>query len=186
LYVGKILQSKLGQGFLYKIKADNEIKIIEGYALKKSLIVFAVALALSLVLILLSLLGGMIMIIYASPSLVGTMNNAFSLLYLLVSVFAAFAVFYYLGRKTKIKVVKSITLALFFGLLVGVLVGYLILFISLTFISNASFSWVTSIKANISDISGLLNPVFELFFPALAALLFVDLRERNSHNDLSP
>jgi membrane-associated HD superfamily phosphohydrolase len=168
-------------------------KLLKGYALKKSLIVFAVALALSLVLILLSLLGGIIIMssvssasIYASPSLVDTINNAFSFLYLLVSVFAAFAMFYYLGRKTKIKVVKSITLALFFGLLVGVLVGYLILVISLTFISNVGFSWVAYIEGYISDISGLLSPVFELFFPALVALLFVDLRERNSHNDLSP
>ncbi len=160
--------------------------------MKKSLIVFVVALALSLVLILLSLLGVIIMSsvssasIYASPSLVDTINNAFSFLYLLVSVFAAFAMFYYLGRRTKIKVVKSTTLALFFGLLVGVLVGYLILVVSLTFIFNADFSWVANIEGYISDISGLLNPVLELFFPALVALLFVDLRERNSHNDLSP
>jgi hypothetical protein len=124
--------------------------------------------------------------IYASPSLVDTINNAFSLFYLLVSVFAAFAIFYYLGRKTKIKVVKSITLALFFGLLVGVVVGYLILVVSLTLVFNAGFSWVADIEVNISDVSGLLRTVFELFFPALVALLFVQLKERNSHNDLSP
>jgi hypothetical protein len=105
---------------------------------------------------------------------------------LLVSVFAAFGMFYYLGRKTRIKVVKSITLALFFGLLVGVLVGYLILVVSLTLIFNAGFSWVANIEGYISDVSGLLRSVFELFFPALVALLFVDLKERNSRNDLSP
>ena len=155
--------------------------------------VFAVALALSLVLILFSLLGAIIVMssvssasIYASPSLANTINNAFSFLYLLVSVFAAFGMFYYLGRKTKIKVVKSVTLALFFGLLVGVLVGYLILVVSLTLIANASFSWVANIEGYISDVSGLLRSVFELFFPALVALLFVDLKERNSRNDLSP
>lgn len=124
--------------------------------------------------------------IYASPSSVYA-NNAFSFLYLLVSVFAAFAMFYYLGRKTKIKVVKTVTLALFFGLLVGVLVGNLTLVMSLTFIFRyAGFSWVTYVEGYASDISGLLSAVFELFFPALVGLLFVDLKERNSHNDLSP
>ena len=160
--------------------------------MKKSLIVFVVALALSLVLILLSLLGDIIMSsllsasIYVSPSLVDTINKAFSFLYLLVSVFAAFAVFYYLGRKTKIKVVKSITLALFFGLLIGVIAGNLIFVISISFIFNVGFSSAAYIEVYISDISGLFSAVFELFFPALVALLFVNLRERNSHNDLSP
>ena len=124
--------------------------------------------------------------IYASPSLLFTISNAFSFLYLLVSVSAAFATFYYLERKTKIKVDKSITLALFFGLLVGVAVGYLILAISLTFASNAAFPWVAYIEGYVSDISGLVSAVFELFFPALVALLFVELRKKSPHKDLSP
>jgi len=156
--------------------------------LKKSLIIFAVAFAVSLVLILLSSLGGIMVSIYASPSLVYA-NNALSLLYLVISVFASFAMFYYLGRKAKIKVVKSVTLALFFGLLVGVLVSNLILVMSLTLIFGArytGFSWVTYVEGYAFDSSGLLSAVFELFFPALVGLLFVELRERNSHNDLSP
>ena len=122
--------------------------------------------------------------IYTSASLLFTISNAFSFLYLLVSVSAAFATFYYLERKTKIKVDKSITLALFFGLLVGVAVGYLILAISLTFASNAVFPWVAYIEGYVSDISGLVSAVFELFFPALVALLFVELRKKSPHNDL--
>jgi len=161
--------------------------------LKKSLIIFAVAFALPMVLALLFLLGFFIIItsstssssIISSPSLFNTENQAFSLVYFLVSVFAAFALFYFLGKKIKINVVKSITLALFIGLLIGILVGDLMLVTSF-YIFSGGFSWVANIEAYISDISGLLNSAFELFFPALVDLLFVELRERNPHDELSP
>jgi len=160
--------------------------------LKKSLIIFAVAFALPLALGLISLLGLFIITsstssssILSSPSLLDTENQAFSLVYFLVSVFAAFALFYFLGKKTKIYVVKSVTLALFTGLLIGILVGDLIT-VTLFYIFSGGFSWVASIDVYISDISELLSRAFELFFPALVALLFVELRERNSHNELSP
>ena len=159
--------------------------------MKKSLIIFAVAFALPMVLALFSLLGLFIIIstppssILSSPSLLDTENQAFSLAYFLVSVFAAFALFYFLGKKIKINVVKSITLALFIGLLIGILVGDLITVTSL-YILSGGFSWVASIEVYISDISVLLSRAFELFFPALVALLFVELRERNSRKELSP
>jgi len=161
--------------------------------LKKSLIVFAVAFALPMVLALLSLLGFFIIItsstssssILTSPSLLDTESQAFSLVYFFVSVFASFALFYFLGKKIKINVVKSITMALFIGLLIGILVGDLITVTSF-YIFSGGFSWVASIEAYISDISGLFSRAFELFFPALVALLFVELRERSSHNELSP
>jgi hypothetical protein len=161
--------------------------------LKKSLIIFAVAFALPMVLALLSLLGLFIIVtsstssssILSSPSLLDAENQAFSLVYFLVSVFAAFALFYFLGKKIKINVVKSVTLALFIGLLIGILVGDLMT-VTLFYVFSGGFSWVASIEVYISDISGLLSRAFELFFPALVALLFVELRERNSHNELSP
>jgi hypothetical protein len=116
---------------------------------------------------------------------VDTENQAFSLVYFLVSVSAAFALFYFLGKKTKINVVKSVTLALFIGLLTGILVGDLMT-VTLLYVFSGGFSWAASTEAYISDISGLLTGAFELFFPALVALLTVELRERNSHNRLSP
>ena len=161
--------------------------------MKKSLIIFAVAFALPMVLALLYLLGFFIMIasstssssILGYPSFLNAESQAFSLVYFFVNVFAAFALFYFLGKKIKINVVKSITLALFIGLLLGLLVGDLITVTSF-YIFSGGFSWIASTEAYISDISGLLSRAFELFFPALVALLFVELRERSSHNELSP
>ncbi len=187
--VEKILAKQVRQRFLYKIKEYNEIKIIEGHALKKSLIIFVVAISLPLVLVLLSFLEFTIITYFTSPasisafpSLMDTESKAFSLLNLLVGTFGAFALFYFLGIKTKTKVVKSVTLALFIGLLVGLLVGEVITVASI-YIFYGVFSWVPSIELYIVDISGLLSGVFGLFFPALVALLFVDLRERKSHNN---
>jgi hypothetical protein len=141
---------------------------------KRSLIVFAVALALPLGLLLLSYFGYIIQISYPSSS--SSFDQAFSLLYYLVSIFGSFALFYFLGKTTEIKVVKSIILALSFGFLVGSLISSL-------FITSFSVSSLVAYLEN--KILGIIDVVFRLFFPALAGLLFVELRAKEPNNALT-
>lgn len=141
---------------------------------KRSLIVFAVALALPLGLLLLSYFGYMIQRSYPSSS--SSFDQAFSLLYYLVSIFGSFALFYFLGKTTKIQVVKSVILALFFGFLVGNL-------ISSPFLTSFSVSSIVSYFEN--KILGIIDIVLRLFFPALTGLLFVELRAKEPDNALT-
>jgi hypothetical protein len=94
-------------------------------------------------------------------------------LYTLVNFLIAlpvFASFYFLATKGKIKAEKTTILALIFGLLVGNLFNQL------------TFDFQDNIFFLNSDIFNYLNylstNLFFLFFPALAALLFVELREK--------
>ena len=82
---------------------------------------------------------------------------------------AVFVPFYFLAEKGKIKTEKPNVLALILGLLIGNILNQL----SLDFHVNSFFLT--------SDIFNYLNylsfNLFFQFFPALAALLFVELRE---------
>jgi hypothetical protein len=89
-------------------------------------------------------------------------------LYFLAIVFGTFALFYFLGRIVKIRVVNQIILALFLGFLLGNLVSLAVVGLF------SPFQLVSYLK----DFSlQILNSVFSLFFPALAALLFVNLKQ---------
>ena len=83
-----------------------------------------------------------------------------------------FASFYFLAKKGKIKVEKTIVLALIFGLLVG------------NIFNQLSFNFQDNLFFLTSDIFNYLNylsgNLFFLFFPALAAFLFVELREKEN------
>jgi hypothetical protein len=94
-------------------------------------------------------------------------------LYTLVNFLIAlpvFASFYFLAKKGKIKAEKTTVLALIFGLLVGNLFNLL------------SFDFQNNLFFLNSDIFNYLNwlsgNVFFLFFPALAAILFAELRKK--------
>lgn len=80
-----------------------------------------------------------------------------------------FASFYFLAKKGKIKAEKTIILTLIFGLLVG------------NIFNQLSFDFRDNLFFLNSDIFNYLNylsgNLFFLFFPALAAFLFVELRE---------
>jgi cation transport ATPase len=80
-----------------------------------------------------------------------------------------FASFYFLAKKGKIKAEKTIILALIFGLLVGNILNqmYFNLQTNLFFLNSDIFNYLNYLSGNL----------FFLFFPALAAFLFVELRE---------
>jgi hypothetical protein len=135
--------------------------------MNKTPLVFAVALALPLGLLLFSYSSYLVHLSF--PSISSSFDQAFSLLYYLVSIFGSFALFYFLGRTAKIKVVEYVILALFSGLLVGNLV-------SSVFLNLYSLSYLVSYLED--KILSIIDIVFRLFFPALAALLFVELRAK--------
>jgi hypothetical protein len=85
-----------------------------------------------------------------------------------------FGSFYFLAKKGKIKVEKTIVLALIFGLLVG------------NIFNQLSFDFQDNVFFLTSDIFNYLNylsgNLFFLFFPALAAFLFVELREKKTYS----
>ena len=85
-----------------------------------------------------------------------------------------FASFYFLAKKGKIKVEKTTVLALIFGLLFG------------NIFNQLSFDFQNNLFFLTSDIFNYLNylsgNLFFLFFPALAAFLFVELREKKTNS----
>ena len=142
--------------------------MLYGGVLKNYQLVFAVALALPLGLHLLSYLGFLIQVSF--PSSLSFFDLVFSLPYYLGGMFGSFALFNFLGRTFKIGVVKPIVLALFFGFLAGNLIWS----IFMPFFSGSSV--ISFLGDKVVDIVNLVFGWF--FFPALAGLLFAELREK--------
>ena len=102
-----------------------------------------------------------------------------SLLFSLVDICVVFGLFFFLGKRTKIKVIKPITLALLVAVLIGTLISWLpigsySLPIGVTFLEEYFYILTNSLIASF----------LQVFFPALAAL-FAELREKNSNNGLT-
>jgi hypothetical protein len=152
--------------------------------LKKSLIVFFVAIALYIGLSFLSAFVTSLRSEIFSNSLNVSSSGvllqaAYGVVFSLIEVVVVFSVFYYLGKRAKIQVVKSTTLALIFGLLIG---SFILLAISAVSIYSSvqgfSYIWLT-----FSSILGFASSTFfYLFFPALSALMFAKLNVKNSAN----
>jgi len=94
------------------------------------------------------------------------------ILYTLVNfliVIPVFFPFYFLAKRGKIKAEKTIVLTLILGLLVGNIFNQLSFNFQVNsfFLTSDIFNYLNYLSANL----------FFLFFPALAAFLFVELRE---------
>jgi hypothetical protein len=141
--------------------------VLYGAVVKKTLIVFAVALGLPFGLLLISYFWHLIQtsISYRSTA----PDQAFSFLYSVISLFGTFALFSYLGKVLGVKAVKPIILSLFLGFLIGNLLSSL-------FIPLYSGSSVVTYLGDFVLIH--TETAFWEFFPALAALLLVELRTK--------
>jgi len=142
--------------------------------LQKSLIGFAVAFGLSAMFSLLSLMLQIGFLTSISPNNVNSISaivNLTSAFFYLVVFASFFVVFYFLAKVGQMKVGKVIFFALFIGVLLGRVVIYQLLqVLSLLYL----------------NIAGLLaTSIFMYFMPALAGLLFVQLRENKSNNKLT-
>ena len=137
--------------------------------MKKQLLVFATTIVVSFILFLVTILRSYLTT-FSYPTL--TYPLWALILYTLINFLIAlpiFASFYFLAKKAKIAAEKNIVIALILGLLVGNIFNQL----SYNFVVNSFFLT--------SDIFNYLNylsaNLFFLFFPALTAFLFVELRE---------
>jgi hypothetical protein len=138
-----------------------------GSKTKETLLVFAATIGVSFILFLAEMLR------YSITTFSGLTYPYWALVLTTIVGFLialpVFASFYFLAKKGKIKAEKTIVLALIFGLLVG------------NIFNQLSFDFRDNLFFLNSDIFNYLNylsgNLFFLFFPALAAFLFVELRE---------
>ena len=137
--------------------------------MKKQLLVFAVTIGVSFILFLVTRMRSYLTT-FAYPYL--TYPYWALVLITLVNFLIAlpiFASFYFLAKKGKIKAERTIILTLILGLLVG------------NIFNQLSFNFQANSFILTSDIFNYLNylsaNLFFLFFPALTAFLFVELRE---------
>lgn len=137
--------------------------------MKKPLLVFAATIGVSFVLFLVKILRSYLTtfsgLTYPFWALV-----LYPLINFLIVLPAVFVPFYFLAKKGKIKTEKTIVLALILGLLVG------------NIFNQWSFDFQDKLFFVTSDVFNYLNylaaNLFFLFFPAIAAFLFVELKER--------
>jgi hypothetical protein len=145
---------------------------------KKSLIAFFAAFLLSIGLTFLSL------VTRASLSIAFQNNGAESLsintlvgmFFNLVGLAAFFAVFYFLANNNKIQAIKSTIIAVLLGVILGPAILYLF-----NIILYPSYLGIYLSLASSSAVSS----VFGFFFPALTALLFVELKEKKPNNNIT-
>jgi hypothetical protein len=137
--------------------------------MKKQLLVFAVTIGVSFILFLVTRMRSYLTT-FAYPHLAYP-YWALVLITLVNFLIALpiFASFYFLAKKGKIKAERTIILTLILGLLVG------------NIFNQLSFNFQANSFILTSDIFNYLNylsaNLFFLFFPALTAFLFVELRE---------
>ncbi|HEX7482750.1 MAG TPA: hypothetical protein VF350_04730 [Candidatus Bathyarchaeia archaeon] len=142
--------------------------------MKKSLIVFVAAFALSAGFAFLSLVTQ----VAISNSGLFNSTDAFQSIFTLSSIIVDlgglalfFAVFYFIAKKIKIQVVKSTTVALLLGVFLGSAIPYVLSIVA----------YHTYLAVYLSLVAGsLLSSIFRYFFPALTAMLFAELREKKS------
>ena len=143
--------------------------------MKKALLVFVVAFGLSIALTILPLAGSTIVSPGAFIETV-TITSALNIFFTLIGLASFFAIFYFLAIYFKITASKSTIIALLLGVILGP--ESLMLLDILLFGNN---SGIYSVVATVSAVSG----VFQFFFPALSALLFAELKEKRSSDNLT-
>jgi hypothetical protein len=142
--------------------------------MKKPLLVFAAAIGVSFILFLAQILRSHLTtfsypyLTYPFWALV-----SYTLINFLIVLPAVFAQFYFLARKGKIKAEKTTVLALILGLLVGNIFNQLSFDFQVNsfFLTSDIFNYLNYLSANL----------FFLFFPAIVAFLFVELRENKQN-----
>jgi len=147
---------------------------------KKSLVAFAVAFALSVGFTFLPS-------VTRASLLVGLQSNAAELVSvdMLLDIFFSlaglavfFVVFYFLAKNSKITAVKSTIISILLGVILGSTISYPLSIFA--YLPGSYLAMYFSMAAG-SSVSG----VFQFFLPALTGLLFAELREKRSNNSLT-
>ncbi|MCW4025728.1 MAG: hypothetical protein NWF01_11975 [Candidatus Bathyarchaeota archaeon] len=157
--------------------------------MKKYQLTFIVAFALSLGLTLLSMVVRIVTLSVFFSNIetaeFSTISSLINRLLILFGLAVSFSVFYFLSKRAKIIVMKPTTLALFTGVFLGSSILYMCdsVFYFVVFGSHLG-STLVALEYHLLQIWG--SSVYGLwyFFPALTALLFVELREKKSNNNL--
>ena len=146
--------------------------------MKKSLLAFIVALVLSVGFTFLSFAvrASLMVLLQSSIAESLSIDTLLGICLSLVGLAAFFVVFYFLANHSKIKAVKSTIIAI----LLGVTLGPAILYLLNVFLYRSQMVVYLNMAAG-SALSG----VFQFFLPALTALLFVELREKKSNDNLT-
>jgi hypothetical protein len=148
-----------------------------GKQLKKSLIVFIVAFALSIGFTILSFAARASLSAALQSSIAESLsiNTLLDVLLSLMELAVFFVVFYFLANNNKIMAVKSTIIAM----LLGVTLGPAILYLVNIFLYSSHLDVYLSMA-----LGSAVSSVFQFFLPALTALLFVELRQEKSNNNL--
>jgi hypothetical protein len=150
--------------------------------LKKAWMVFAVAFGYPLAYLLLSYLVYLMESGTLPPLILGSVpldGPASSLFFLLLDTVGVFTLFFYFGRTANVKVTKTTVLAVFLGFVVGYILYMVILFVGTGASGTVSTSLRTNAFMNAVGAVPLLTRNLQLFFPAFAALLFVEWRSKS-------
>jgi hypothetical protein len=102
-------------------------------------------------------------------------STLLSILFSLVGLAVFFSLFYYLAKNMKINAVKPTVIAI----LLGVMLGPAILSLLNILLYPSSYFGIYISMA----VGSAVSAIFGFFFPALTALLFVELREKKSNNN---
>ena len=143
--------------------------------MKIALLVFVVAFSLSIALTILPLAGSTI---FPTGPLIETIaiTSAIHIFFTLIGLASFFAIFYFLAIHFKIKASKTTIIALFLGVILG---PESLMLLDILLYGNTS--GIYSVVATVSAVSG----VFQFFFPALSAILFAELKEKRSSDNLT-
>ncbi len=145
---------------------------------KKSLIAFLVAFALSIVFTLLPLIARASFSVELQSDILESLslNTWLGLFFSLLGLSVFFVVFYFLANNNKMLASKSTTIAM----LLGVTLGPALLYLLNIFLYRFYLDLYLNLAAG-AAVSG----VFSFFLPALIALMYAELRERKSSNSLA-
>ena len=146
--------------------------------MKKSLIAFLSAFALSILFTFLPLItrAEFSAVLQSGIAESLSFNTLISTFFSLVGLAFSFAMFYFLGKRSKIFAVKSTILAV----LLGAILGSVALFFASALLYRSYLEVYLSLAAG-----SAVSSIFAFFFPALTALLFAELKENKSNNSLA-
>ena len=146
--------------------------------MKKSLIAFIAAFALSIGFTFLPLVtrASLSVVLQSNIAESLSINTLLSIFFSLIGLAVFFAIFYFLANNYKILALKSTIIAV----LLGVTLGPAILYLLNIFLYRSYLDLYLSMAAG-----SAVSSVFQFFLPALTALLFVELREKKSSNNLT-
>jgi len=144
--------------------------------MKKSLIVFIISFALSIGFTYVSLFARASFLIFDTNfSANVSVDHLISIFISLAGLAMFFSVFYFLANNSKIRVMKSTVTAM----LLGTMLGPAILYLVNIFFYPTLFGVYLSLAASFA-----VTAVFQFFLPALTALMYVELREKQAINKL--